>query len=559
MDTKIYALIPVRMGSKGIPNKNIRKIGFKTLLEIAIKKCQDAKIFEAVIVSSENPHVLDFAEKQGARIHKRSPETADDVATLQDVAIEVVKDSQFSEGALAIVQATSPSFGAPELRDVALSHVAQKRTTTILVKPVFHLHWRMFSGFVEPLFSKRVNRQFMEPELFSETGAVLITDIKQLLATNKISTIEPNLVVANKDFEDIDTMWDFYQAKNQIEGLTVLFRISANQLIGSGHLYHALLIADELPEFRKVFILHNCDPFVESKLKERGFQILEQGSDTLFDLMESNHIDPRSALLINDTLDTEQAFWDDVRKTGLRAISIEDLGSGPSNADVTINALYSSHQTPDNAVLSGAKWTPLRREFELAKLSANEEDPAVTRVTVTFGGVDPANLTQRVASLLEKLPTGFNTKVILGIGYTHELSTHLTVLSNPQSFESEIANSDLVITSGGRTVYEAGFLGKPCIVIAQNARETSHNHLDEKSGVVFLGIHSEVSDEEIATSLVRLIQDASARKMLGSAGEVAVDGRGAERIAWLAKSLLDGAPIRELIEAKAYKSDQLIG
>ena len=559
MNNQVIALIPIRMGSKGIPNKNIRKIGGKSLLQIAIEKCQKSDVFSRIIVTSENPFVLDFAKKLGAEAHHRSLMAASDGATLEEVAVEVVNDLNLDSGEIAIVQATSPSFGAVELGNVVKNHIDSGSTTSILVKPVFHLHWRMSGSIVEPIFSERVNRQYMTPELFSETGAILITNIKSLKENLKIDTSKPNLVVAREDFEDIDTMWDFYQARTALEKLTVVFRLSANQTIGSGHLYHALLVADELPEFRRIFITYNCSPFAKQMIEQRGYVCLDQTSENLLKLLEELGVDAGSTLLINDTLDTDQTFWDRIQGSGLKCIAIEDLGAGPQNADVTINALYSSDQSPNHPVLTGAEWTPIRREFELAKLQKTENSKGKPRITITFGGVDPANLTQRICNILSGLQEDFDCKVILGIGYSHQIVTNLEILDSPINFEAEIAKSDIVFTSGGRTVYEAAFLGKPSIVIAQNSRETTHHHLDENSGVVYLGLHSEVSDAEIESAVLGLLHEPGRREILGNAASLAVDGRGAQRIAWIAKSLLDGAPIQELLRNQMSKSDQLNG
>ena len=556
MNHGTYAIIPIRMGSKGIPNKNIRLVGDKTLLQIAIEKCMLSGVFDEIFVSSENEAIRDYALSLGVKTHVRSPNASNDSSTLEDVALEFLRDSGITSGSVAVVQATSPSFPALELFEVVQKHKAGGAKTTILVKPVRHLHWRMANGKTEPLFAKRVNRQFMIPELFSETGAVLVRDIESLLSTGMLVDSTPDLVVANQDFEDIDTMWDLYQTRNSMQKLTVVFRITANQNVGSGHLYHALLVADELPEFRRVFVTHNCSDFVTSLLESRGYEVFDQGDMELVSLLERHFDDLRNCLLINDTLDTTESFWLDLESTGLRKIAVEDLGFGPKFADVTINALYSSNQSPNSVVLTGPKWNPIRKEFELAKLAYSKTTFGICRVTVTFGGVDPENLTQRVCNILEKHSGIALTKVITGLGYTKVLDTSLKVVNNPQSFSSELMDSDIVITSGGRTVFEAGYLGKPTIVVAQNTRETTHSHLDSEFGVMYLGLGSEITDEHLESQILSLVLDIEKARALGERASRSVDGRGAERIAWLAKSLLEGAPVRELIEARSYKSDQ---
>ena len=42
-------IIPARSGSKGIPNKNIKKLGKKPLIEYTIKVAKESNIFNRVV------------------------------------------------------------------------------------------------------------------------------------------------------------------------------------------------------------------------------------------------------------------------------------------------------------------------------------------------------------------------------------------------------------------------------------------------------------------------------------------------------------------------------
>ena len=52
-------LIPAKLNSSRLSNKNLRKINNKTLLEISIKFAQSIKINKKIFVSSESQKILE--------------------------------------------------------------------------------------------------------------------------------------------------------------------------------------------------------------------------------------------------------------------------------------------------------------------------------------------------------------------------------------------------------------------------------------------------------------------------------------------------------------------
>ena len=56
---RTLAIIPARGGSKGIPNKNILKIGNKPLIHYTINRALESKLTSKIIVSSDSKEILD--------------------------------------------------------------------------------------------------------------------------------------------------------------------------------------------------------------------------------------------------------------------------------------------------------------------------------------------------------------------------------------------------------------------------------------------------------------------------------------------------------------------
>jgi CMP-N,N'-diacetyllegionaminic acid synthase len=118
---RIIAVIPARGGSKGIPNKNLQKIGELTLVEWTIRAALKSEIVSRVIVTSDSTKILSVASEfvrnsfpssaQKVEFHNRSKALASDTSKIMDTLKEVVNLYSISENncdAILMLQPTSP-------------------------------------------------------------------------------------------------------------------------------------------------------------------------------------------------------------------------------------------------------------------------------------------------------------------------------------------------------------------------------------------------------------------------------------------------------------------
>ncbi len=88
--TKI-AIIPARGGSKRIPRKNIKNFHGKPIIAYTIEAAISSKLFDEVMVSTDDKEIAEIAIKYGASIpFYRSVETSNDTATTLEVISEVL-------------------------------------------------------------------------------------------------------------------------------------------------------------------------------------------------------------------------------------------------------------------------------------------------------------------------------------------------------------------------------------------------------------------------------------------------------------------------------------
>lgn len=87
------AIIPARGGSKRIARKNIKHFLGKPIIGYPIEAALDSKVFEEVMVSTDDVEIANIAKAFGANIpFLRSSINANDFATTVDVLLEVVSE-----------------------------------------------------------------------------------------------------------------------------------------------------------------------------------------------------------------------------------------------------------------------------------------------------------------------------------------------------------------------------------------------------------------------------------------------------------------------------------
>jgi CMP-N,N'-diacetyllegionaminic acid synthase len=86
----VYALIPARSGSKGVKDKNIRKVVGKELLAYSIEFAQRLNNVERIIVSTDSRKYANIARGLGAEVpFLRSPDAARDDSMEEDVLLDL--------------------------------------------------------------------------------------------------------------------------------------------------------------------------------------------------------------------------------------------------------------------------------------------------------------------------------------------------------------------------------------------------------------------------------------------------------------------------------------
>lgn len=175
---KIYAIIPARGGSKGLPNKNIRSLAGKPLLAHMIESAKGSTLLDGIFVSTDSAQVAKIAQDWGVQVINRPPQLADDFSSSESALLHALNHIRSIEGKdpdlLLMLQCTAPFTSAEDIDGTIESLIAKKADSALAVVPFHHFLWKDESDFAHGINHdgyKRLRRQDMKTQ-YLEAGSV---------------------------------------------------------------------------------------------------------------------------------------------------------------------------------------------------------------------------------------------------------------------------------------------------------------------------------------------------------------------------------------------------
>ena len=109
------AMIPARMGSQRLKQKNLRELGGVPTIVRAIRKCKAAGCFDAVWVNSEHETFGEIAAAEGVNFHPRPKALANNTATSEQFVHEFLQAHECER--VFQVHSIAPLLTANQVRD----------------------------------------------------------------------------------------------------------------------------------------------------------------------------------------------------------------------------------------------------------------------------------------------------------------------------------------------------------------------------------------------------------------------------------------------------------
>ena len=150
----VVALVPARGGSRGLPGKNLATVGGRSLVARAVATAREVRGVDEVVVSSDDPPILEAGREAGATAMQRPAALAQDTTTAIDV-VRAFLDGRPDVEVVVLLQPTSPLRVSLDVQR-CLDALAAGATTVATVAPIEHpLEWSFrlgSAGRLDPVF-----------------------------------------------------------------------------------------------------------------------------------------------------------------------------------------------------------------------------------------------------------------------------------------------------------------------------------------------------------------------------------------------------------------------
>ena len=212
-------LIPARKSSKGLKNKNLKKINGQSLVEIAILNAIKSKITnkENIFLSSNSRKILNIGKKYNISLIKRPVEFSSSKSSANHVIKHFVNSFKtIKKFNLIYLQPSSPLKKTKFLKDAINLYIKEKKKT--LISGYLEDNEKTFKSFVskgkyfEPLLGEKYinkNRQEINRKIFVPNGAIYIfkanKKFKRIILTNiKAHILKKDDVIDINNVEDLN-------------------------------------------------------------------------------------------------------------------------------------------------------------------------------------------------------------------------------------------------------------------------------------------------------------------------------------------------------------------
>ena len=220
---KIIAIIPARGGSKGVRRKNIKALAGKPLIGYTIEAALKSKVFDRVVVSTEDEEIAEIAVRYGAEVIIRPAVLATDTAPTEPVTEHAVtyleKGEDYKPDIIVLLQATSPFRNSKHIKEAMNEFLRNDYDSLLSVCPSHAFIWRLTGNEASPInydFKNRPRKQDMLPE-YRENGAIYITKHEILMKEhNRLGGKIGLYVMSEEDSLEIDRELDFWICEQTI-------------------------------------------------------------------------------------------------------------------------------------------------------------------------------------------------------------------------------------------------------------------------------------------------------------------------------------------------------
>jgi len=342
--------------------------------------------------------------------------------------------------------------------------------------------------------------------------------------------------------------------KGEIPNNQIVIRADANTRIGAGHMMRCLALAQAWRQAGGgvTFLTVPDASILKHRLKSEGMAVkhLFVRPGSYDDAVETAALakEINASWIVLDSYRFDGFYQHSLKDSSLSILCVDDYGHADHYyADLVLNQNIYAHEDlytnrePYTRLLLSTRYALLRQEF-LKWHGWNRKIPEkAKKILVTLGGGDPENVTAKVLEAVERITlAGLEVVVVIGGNNPHygtlqrsirNKNSDIRIVHNAIDMPEMMAWSDMAVSAGGSTCWELAFMGLPAavLVLADN-QEKIASGLDQAGVVISLNRHTEVSVDQVADTLLRLIENYKLRQEMSRRGRELVDGKGSARV-----------------------------
>lgn len=230
-DSRVVAVIPARRDSKGFPKKNVSLLAGKKLFEHSISTAKQLSLVDLIVVTSNDPEVLETTQENGVLAHKRSEEAATDFSRDTLFIKNLLDDNILIERDIVVLLRPTHPLRNPRTVEEAIKSFQENMDFSSLrsMKPskeiVFKSWFVDSDGQAYPIYNQQkftghdlVNAPRQElPRTYYQDGYVDIFPVKTVLEFD--STTGPKVLpfLVEEFSHDIDSIEDLKVIEEYLE------------------------------------------------------------------------------------------------------------------------------------------------------------------------------------------------------------------------------------------------------------------------------------------------------------------------------------------------------
>jgi len=229
---KVVAIIPARIGSKRIPNKNIKLFAGQPIISYSIHVARETGLFDRLIVSTDSLEIAAVSKEYGAEVpFIRPAELSDDFTGTDAVILHALnwlsehgEDIQFVCCIYATAPFTQPEYIRAGFELLKKANATSAFTVTTYPYPIYRSLKINENERLEMIWPDYLNVRTQDlSEAYHDAGQFYWADVKKYLIEKKLFSQDAIPIILPRYLvQDIDTNEDWQHAEAMYNALGLL-------------------------------------------------------------------------------------------------------------------------------------------------------------------------------------------------------------------------------------------------------------------------------------------------------------------------------------------------